>query len=118
MRSLRCVLVVACVARKLRPCPSYNRCRDRINLGLKSQINTVPNWRSLYNGGGLQQSKSILGGGKTLAVPGKFAIKVAPSTRAVQMLPLWWGGGGSKGPLHNEGLRALVRTPCMTFSLV
>ena len=37
------VLVVACVARKLRPCPSYNRRRDRINLGL---------WRSLYKGGG------------------------------------------------------------------
>ena len=33
------VLVVVCVARKLRPCPSYSRRRDRINLGL---------WRSLY----------------------------------------------------------------------
>ena len=37
------VLVVVCVARKLRPCPSYNRRRDRINLVL---------WRSLYKGGG------------------------------------------------------------------
>ena len=37
------VLVVVCVARKLRPCPSYNRRRDHINLGL---------WRSLYKGGG------------------------------------------------------------------
>ena len=37
------VLVVVCVARKLRPCPSYSRRRDRINLGL---------WRSLYRGGG------------------------------------------------------------------
>ena len=37
------VLVVACVARKLHPCPSYGRRRDRINLGL---------WRSLYKGGG------------------------------------------------------------------
>ena len=36
------VLVVVCVARKLRPCPSYSRRRDRINLGL---------WRSLYKGG-------------------------------------------------------------------
>ena len=36
------VLVVVCVARKLRPCPSYGRRRDRINLGL---------WRSLYKGG-------------------------------------------------------------------
>ena len=39
----RPVLVVVCVARKLRPCPSYSRHRDRINLGL---------WRSLYKGGG------------------------------------------------------------------
>ena len=39
----RPVLVVVCVARKLRPCPSYSRRRDRINLGL---------WHSLYNGGG------------------------------------------------------------------
>ena len=37
------VLVVVCVARKLRLCPSYSRRRDRINLGL---------WRSLYKGGG------------------------------------------------------------------
>ena len=37
------VLVVVCVARKLHPCPSYSRRRDRINLGL---------WRSLYKGGG------------------------------------------------------------------
>ena len=39
----RPVLVVVCVARKLRPCPSYSRRRDRINLGL---------WRGLYKGGG------------------------------------------------------------------
>ena len=38
-----CVSVVACVTRKLRPCPSYSRRRDRINLVL---------WRSLYKGGG------------------------------------------------------------------
>ena len=43
MRSLTRVSVVACVARNLRPCPSYSRHRDRINLGL---------WRSLYKGGG------------------------------------------------------------------
>ena len=43
MRLLTCVLVVVCVARKLRSCPSYSRRRDRINLGL---------WRSLYKGGG------------------------------------------------------------------
>ena len=34
--------VVVCVARKLRPCPSYSRRRDRNNLGL---------WCSLYRGG-------------------------------------------------------------------
>ena len=34
MRSLACVSVVVCVVRKPRPCPSYSRCRDRINLGL------------------------------------------------------------------------------------
>ena len=39
----RPVSVVVCVARKLRPCPSYSRRRDRINLGL---------WRSLYKVGG------------------------------------------------------------------
>ena len=32
--SLMCVSVVACVACKLRPCPSYSRRRDRINLVL------------------------------------------------------------------------------------
>ena len=38
----RPVLVVLCVARNLRPCPSYSRRGDRIHLGL---------WRSLYKGG-------------------------------------------------------------------
>ena len=44
MRSFTCVSVVVYVARKLRPCPSYSRRRDRINL--------VP-WRSLDKGGGV-----------------------------------------------------------------
>ena len=43
MRSFTCVSVVVYVARKLRPCPSYSRRRDRINLVL---------WRSLDKGGG------------------------------------------------------------------
>ena len=43
MHSFTCVLVVVYVARKLRPCPSYSRRRDRINLVL---------WRSLDKGGG------------------------------------------------------------------
>ena len=43
------VLVVACIARKLHPCPSYSRRRDRINLGL---------WRSLYKGGGYKYLNS------------------------------------------------------------
>ena len=48
MCSFTCVSVVACVARKLRLCPSYSRRRDRINLGL---------WRSLYKGGGVPLSR-------------------------------------------------------------
>ena len=44
MHSFMCLSVVVCVARKLRPCPSYSRRRDRINLVL---------WRSLYKGGGV-----------------------------------------------------------------
>ena len=40
---------VVCVARKLRPCPSYSGRRDCINLGL---------WRSLYKGGGGVRSSS------------------------------------------------------------
>ena len=55
MHSFMCVLVVVYVARKLRPCPSYSRRRDRINLVL---------WHSLYKGGGgynrMQQSYSNL----------------------------------------------------------
>ena len=43
MRSFTCVSVVVYVARKLRPCLSYSRRRDRINLVL---------WRSLDKGGG------------------------------------------------------------------
>ena len=42
LRSLMCVSVVVCVACKLRPCPSYSRRTDCINLVL---------WRSLYKGG-------------------------------------------------------------------
>ena len=45
MHSFTCVSVVVYVARKLRPCPSYSRRRDRINLVL---------WRSLDKGGGYQ----------------------------------------------------------------
>ena len=44
MRSFTCVSVVVYVARKLHPCPSYSRRRDRINLVL---------WRSLDKGGGV-----------------------------------------------------------------
>ena len=43
MRARTCVSVVVCVARKLRPCPSYSRRRDR---------NNSVHWRSLYKGGG------------------------------------------------------------------
>ena len=44
MRAHTCVLVVGCVARKLRLCPSYSGRRDR---------NNSAHWRSLYKGGGL-----------------------------------------------------------------
>ena len=51
MRSFTCVSVVVYVARKLRPCPSYSRRRDRINLVL---------WRSLDKGGGsLKVARSV-----------------------------------------------------------
>ena len=44
MRAHTCVSVVVCVARKLRPCPSYSRCRDR---------NNSVHWRSSYRRGGV-----------------------------------------------------------------
>ena len=44
MRAHTCVSVVVCVARKLRPCPSYSGRRDR---------NNSVHWRSLYKGGGV-----------------------------------------------------------------
>ena len=50
MRSFTCVSVVVYVARKLRPCPSYSRRRDRINLVL---------WRSLDKGGGVHARVSF-----------------------------------------------------------
>ena len=51
MRALTCVSVVVCVPRKLQPCLSYSRRRDRINLGLL---------HSLYKGGGVLIALSIL----------------------------------------------------------
>ena len=39
------LLVIVCVARKLHPCPSYSRRRDR---------NNSVHWRGLYKGGGVQ----------------------------------------------------------------
>ena len=43
MRMRTGVPVVVCVARTLRPCPSYSGRRDR---------NNSVHWRSLYKGGG------------------------------------------------------------------
>ena len=43
MRARTCVSVVVFIARKLRPCPSYSRRRDR---------NNSVHGRSLYKGGG------------------------------------------------------------------
>ena len=50
MHSLTCMSVVVCVVRKLRPCNSYSRRRDRINSVL---------WRSYYKGGGVVGVGSI-----------------------------------------------------------
>ena len=44
MRARTCVSVVVCVARKLRPCPSYSGRRDR---------NNSVHWRSLNRAGGV-----------------------------------------------------------------
>ena len=44
MRACTFVSVVVCVARKLRPCPSYSGRRDR---------NNSVHWCSLYKGGGV-----------------------------------------------------------------
>ena len=60
--------VVVCVARKLRPCPSYSRCRDRINLGL---------WRSLYKGGGGKQMTGLDGS----PAPGPWSIALSQTVR-------------------------------------
>ena len=50
------VLVVVYVARKLRPCPSYSRRRDRIDLGF---------WRSLYKGGAGYKGQKLRVKGQT-----------------------------------------------------
>ena len=50
MHSLTCVLVLVCVARKLHPCPSYSRHRDRINLVLL---------RSYYRGEGARKRHGV-----------------------------------------------------------
>ena len=57
MRSFTCVSVVVYVARKLRPCLSYSRRRDRINLVL---------WRSLDKGGGGTVAAALNGTGPLL----------------------------------------------------
>ena len=61
MRSLMCVSVIACVARRLRPFPNYSRRRDLINLGL---------WRGLYKGGRVQDISED---------PGPLVVRRSPS---------------------------------------
>ena len=51
MRARTCVSVVVFIARKLRPCPSYSRRRDR---------NNSVHWRSLYKGGAGYFTKDML----------------------------------------------------------
>jgi len=60
MRTCTCVPVVVCVARKLRPCPSYSRRRDR---------NNSVHWRSLYKGGGLQSQSMVQCGSIPCTLP-------------------------------------------------
>ena len=87
MRSLTCVSVVACVARKLRPCPSYTRRRDRINLGL---------WRSLYKGGG---------GGNRLIL-GCFGVAVPAALACTTVICRY------RPTFSPQGTRFIVRLHC------
>ena len=93
MRSFTCVLVVVYVARKLRPCPSYSRRRDRINLGL---------WRSLDKGGGggrrLGRRKQIFGNPFPF---GNVPCKLVPKT--VSHTPY------TTGTLHPHNLRVRIQ---------
>ena len=66
MRSFTCVSVVVYVARKLRPCPSYSRRRDRINLVL---------WRSLDKGGGGTTAVLMLGD-LPMSAPSLFIVRL------------------------------------------
>ena len=64
MRMRTCVPVVVCVARKLRPCPSYSGCRDR---------NNSVHWRSLHKGGGGVFGSFVCACACVEAIPGSIA---------------------------------------------
>ena len=80
MRSFTCVSVVVYVARKLRPCLSYSRRRDRINLVL---------WRSLDKGGGGTYFRCIFHPCRTVnGILHQFcAFKMLQMTRGIHQCP-------------------------------
>ena len=84
------VLVVVCVARKLHPCPSYSRRRDRINLGL---------WRSLYKGGGYARSRPAEGFINDMFLATALCVPCDPSLRVA----LQGGNGGPSLVGHPNG---------------
>ena len=90
------VLVVVCVARKLHPCPSYSRRRDRINLGL---------WRSLYKGGAgyVRRWWCTLPNHVTAMLHQRLSAQ-CPSGSFGAGQPLCLGGqGGQQGPASGSG---------------
>ena len=90
MHSLTCMSVVVCVVRKLRPCNSYSRRRDRINSVL---------WRSYYKGGGVprwvESGESAMQEGAHLLCHPKFRFATSlPSISAAHTVKF-----PPKGPL-------------------
>ena len=90
----------------LRPCPSYSRRRDRVNLGLL---------RSLYRGGAGVLEEGEGGGGTKVCVPkmgqsdfpyGKFCF--------FPQWSLWSGRGGKGGPGRGTPPPPMVYGNCTT----
>ena len=78
MHSLTCMSVVECIVRKLRPCNSHSRRRDRINSVL---------WRSYYKrGGGTTVPRGAVGDHHLVTV-----------TQGVAGDRLPWGWGRTRG---------------------
>ena len=75
MRARTRVSVVVFIARKLRPCPSYSRRRDR---------NNSVHWRSLYKGGGGRFAMMV-----THGVGGALALCCCLFELIILSLSLW-----------------------------